>query len=103
LVSDDANIIKQAGEDPNFHITWASGDRQPGGSHEITETGYSVMAKVLKDIFIASSCQYWIGTLSSNFGDVIWELMVARNHGTVPPYISLDIPWTTHNQPNVFI
>jgi hypothetical protein len=103
LVSDDANVMEQAATEPNFHIVWASGERTPGGSHEITETGHSVMVKVLKDILIASSCKYWIGTLSSNFGDVIWELMVARNHGTIPPYISLDIPWTTHNQPNVFI
>lgn len=95
--------MEQALAEPKFKFVWASGDRQKGGSHEITETGYSVMEKVLKDIFIAASCKFWIGTLSSNFGDVIWELMIARNHGTIPPYISLDIPWTTHNQPNVFI
>jgi hypothetical protein len=104
LVSDDAQTITQAQEEPEgFNIIWTRNDREEGGSQEISEVGHSVMVKVLKDIFIASQCQFWIGTLSSNFGDTIWELMVARNAGTVPPYVSLDIPWTTHNQPNVFI
>jgi len=104
LVSDDAEVISQALEQPEgFNIIWSLNDRDKGGSQEVSEVGHQVMVKVLKDIFIASQCQFWIGTLSSNFGDTIWELMVARNAGTVPPYVSLDIPWTTHNQPNVFI
>jgi hypothetical protein len=104
LVSDDAMAISQATTNSEgFNILWSSNDREEGGSQEATEVGHLVMLKVLKDIFIASQCQFWIGTLSSNFGDTIWELMVARNAGTIPPYVSLDIPWTTHNQPNVFV
>jgi len=103
LVSDDKDVIQQATADTDFNIFWAQIQRDSGGSNEVTEVGHEVMVKVLKEIFIASQCQLWIGTLSSNFGDVIWELMIASNHGTVPPYVSLDIPWTTHNQPNVFI
>jgi len=104
LVSDDAMAISQATTEPEgFNIIWSSNERDNGGSQESTEVGQEVMVKVLKDIFIAAQCQFWIGTMSSNFGDIIWELMVARNAGTIPPYVSLDIPWTTHNQPNVFV
>jgi len=104
LVSDDSLAIKQATENPEgFKIIWSTNQRESGGSQEVSEVGHEVMVKVLKDVFIASQCQFWIGTLSSNFGDAIWELMVARNAGTIPPYVSLDIPWTTHNQPNVFV
>jgi len=103
LVTDDHDVIEQAKTEPNFHIFWSRGTRSVGGSHEHSEVGHEVMVKVLKDVLIASQCQLWVGTLSSNFGDIIWELMIARNFGVVPPYVSLDVPWKTHDQPNVFI
>eukprot|EP01103_Thecamoeba_quadrilineata_P006037 TRINITY_DN15774_c0_g1_i1.p1 TRINITY_DN15774_c0_g1~~TRINITY_DN15774_c0_g1_i1.p1 ORF type:complete len:404 (+),score=61.62 TRINITY_DN15774_c0_g1_i1:32-1243(+) len=49
----------------------------------------------MTDIWLMSECGYFLGTFSSNFGRLAFELMVAKIN-YVPPYASLDIGWCTH-------
>ncbi len=51
-----------------------------------------VAETTLLDVFLMSEADYVVGTLSSHFGALAYELSVARK-GFHPPYISLDFPW----------
>ena len=51
-----------------------------------------VAETTLLDVFLMSEADYVVGTLSSHFGALAYELSVARK-GYHPPYISLDFPW----------
>lgn len=52
-----------------------------------------VAESTILDILILSECDYFIGTLSSHFGALAYELSYA-NKGYHAPYISLDYPWS---------
>ena len=44
----------------------------------------------LTDILIAIECEYFIGTLSSNFGRTVLKLMYAFNNGQFPDHTLMD-------------
>uniref|UniRef100_A0A7S1MXG3 Uncharacterized protein n=1 Tax=Hemiselmis andersenii TaxID=464988 RepID=A0A7S1MXG3_HEMAN len=52
----------------------------------------AVTESSLLDLMLLSHSDYFIGTFSSAFSAVAYELSVASK-GYMPPYISLDIPW----------
>uniref|UniRef100_A0A7S1HK44 GT23 domain-containing protein n=3 Tax=Hemiselmis andersenii TaxID=464988 RepID=A0A7S1HK44_HEMAN len=52
-----------------------------------------VAETTLVDILLLSQCDYFVGTLSSHFGALAYELSWA-NKGYHIPHISLDHPWS---------
>jgi hypothetical protein len=46
---------------------------------------------LLCDIYILSECDYFVGTMSSNLGRLVWELMYSKKPGA--QVLSLDSPW----------
>eukprot|EP00924_Labyrinthula_sp_SR-Ha-C_P007121 snap_masked-scaffold_8-processed-gene-9.31-mRNA-1 protein AED:1.00 eAED:1.00 QI:0/0/0/0/1/1/3/0/376 len=56
------------------------------------DDGYEQLDIAFLNLFIARDCNYFIGTLSSNWGRLVLELMTARN-GKKPIYRSLDHDW----------
>mmetsp|Transcript_32499 Transcript_32499/g.73021 ORF Transcript_32499/g.73021 Transcript_32499/m.73021 type:complete len:119 (-) Transcript_32499:1006-1362(-) len=48
--------------------------------------------RILIMIVVGAEADYFVGTLSSHFGSLAFELSVATK-GFVPPYISLDFAW----------
>ncbi len=52
-----------------------------------------VSEATIVDLFLLAECDYFIGTLSSHYGALAYELSYAQK-GYHVPYISLDYPWS---------
>ena len=55
-------------------------------------SGMSESSIAYRNLFLAADCDFFIGTFSSNWSRLVFELMVA-NRGYVPVHESLDEPW----------
>jgi len=53
----------------------------------------AVAVGVFAELWIGSKADMFIGTFSSNFGRLLFELIIVDKGGIIPPFISLDRPW----------
>ena len=100
VASDDGAVLRQLQAVPELRVMFTPQDRSILDSHWYVEdrirhglldaglAGESAMS----DLFLLASCDYFVGTFSSHFGALAFELM-AVDKGYLPPYISLDLAW----------
>ena len=100
VASDDDDALQRLQRLPGLDVMFVPQDRSMLASHWYVEdrirhglldaalAGESAMM----DLFVLASCDYFVGTFSSHFGTLAFELMAAEK-GYLPPYLSLDLAW----------
>jgi len=56
--------------------------------------GDNEMMLALKNLFLSAiEGDAFIGTFSSNWSRLVFEMMIGQNGGQIPPYKSMDMAW----------
>mmetsp|Transcript_68591 Transcript_68591/g.162674 ORF Transcript_68591/g.162674 Transcript_68591/m.162674 type:complete len:293 (+) Transcript_68591:3-881(+) len=101
LCTDDPSVVAQLADYPQFDFVHLHFDRTVFAASDWAIELKLLMATIdrrlvaetsLLDIFLLSHADYMVGTLSSHFASLAYELSSAAK-GYHPPYISLDYPW----------
>mmetsp|Transcript_61955 Transcript_61955/g.90809 ORF Transcript_61955/g.90809 Transcript_61955/m.90809 type:complete len:116 (+) Transcript_61955:2-349(+) len=100
VASDDNEALQQLKSLPDLNVMYLALDRSILDSHWYVEDRIrhglldAAIAgeSAISDLFVLASCDYFVGTFSSHFGALAYELMAA-DKGYLPPYISLDLAW----------
>jgi hypothetical protein len=103
LATDNEEVINSLDRYPEFKFIFIPADRSHYNDKVFIEdrlrakkldTKHEVLFS-MADITLLSECDYFIGTLSSNFGRIAYELMMAKKN-YYPPMVTLDIPYCFH-------
>lgn len=103
VATDSQDVIEQLQNNTEFEWYYLRIDRRHYNTPVLIENraeggvldqAYEVQL-TFADTFLLSQCDAFVGSFSSNFGRMAFELMLARRE-TWPPFISLDIPWCFH-------
>jgi hypothetical protein len=105
LATDDHKIVAEAkAAVAKEGLTLATGgmlsqdmDRQKYASGESVDERHSLNKpstglELMKDVWAMSSCDFFVGTMTSSVGWLVLDIMTARKDVT-PPFISVDCPW----------
>ena len=99
LISDDSELAQFAKQMyPDFNFLHSTVNPRFGNTKLTTVAaieagqlnGRKAAMDGLTDILIAIECEYFIGTLSSNFGRTVLKLMYAFNNGQFPHHTLMD-------------
>mmetsp|Transcript_7633 Transcript_7633/g.25898 ORF Transcript_7633/g.25898 Transcript_7633/m.25898 type:complete len:542 (-) Transcript_7633:985-2610(-) len=101
VCTDDPAVIEQLALLTDFHFVFVPFDRKLFSASDWAIELKLLMATLdrrlaaestVLDILLLAEADYFVGTLSSHFSSLAFELSVA-NKGFVPPYVSLDFAW----------
>jgi len=102
LVTEDRNVLNELTQNyPEIIWLFTMGHQRQEDDSKIADriasgitSGHAEMMIALINLFISvHDCDAFVGTFSSNWSRLMFELMTARRNGVAPPHRSLDKAW----------